>query len=135
MSNESHADSVGYKQPPKAHQFRPGESGNPSGRPKGVRNFKTDLRDELSEMITFCESGQEVSISKQRAVIKRLVAAAIKGDARSIATLMAFCARAFGNDTDEQHQAPEDQQILDAFAPRPIKRRSKTAAATASSEE
>jgi Family of unknown function (DUF5681) len=24
----------GYKKPPKDHQFRPGESGNPSGRPK-----------------------------------------------------------------------------------------------------
>jgi hypothetical protein len=125
----------GYKKPPKDHQFRPGESGNPSGRPKGVRNFKSDLRDELAEMTSFCEGGHEVSISKQRALIKRLVASAIAGDARCIAALIPFCARAFGNDTDEQQQAPEDQQILDAFAPRPIKRRSKAAAAAASSEE
>jgi hypothetical protein len=86
-------------------------------------------------MTSFCEGGHEVSISKQRALIKRLVASAIAGDARCIATLISFCARAFGNDTDEQQQAPEDQQILDAFAPRPIKRRSKAAAAAASSEE
>ena len=125
----------GYKKPPNDHQFRPGESGNPSGRPKGVRNFKSDLRDKLAEMTSFCEGGHEVSISKQRALIKRLVASAIAGDARCIATLISFCARAFGNDTDEQQQAPEDQQILDAFAPRPIKRRSKAAAAAASSEE
>jgi antitoxin (DNA-binding transcriptional repressor) of toxin-antitoxin stability system len=135
MSTESHNDSVGYKKPPKDHQFRPGESGNPTGRPKGVRNFKSDLRDELSEMITFCESGQEVSISKQRALIKRLVASAIAGDARCIATLMSFCARAFSDDNDDQRQAPEDQQILDAFALRPTKRRSKTASATDSSTE
>jgi uncharacterized protein DUF5681 len=122
---QNHSDSIGYMRPPKAHQFRPGESGNPSGRPKGVRNFKSDLRDELAEMTSFCEGGHEVSISKQRAVIKRLVAAAIEGDARSIATLMAFCARAFGDDSDEQRPAPEDQQILDAFAPRPTKHRSK----------
>ena len=71
---QNHSNSIGYKQPPKAHQFRPGESGNPSGRTKGVRNFKSDLRDELAEMTSFCEGGHEVSISKQRAVIKRLVA-------------------------------------------------------------
>jgi hypothetical protein len=126
---ENHSDSVGYKRPPKDHQFRPGQSGNPNGRPKGARNFKSDLRDELSEMTSFCEGGHEVSISKQRALIKRLVASAIDGDARAIATLMSFCARAFGDDNDEQQQAPEDHDIVDAFAQRPTQRRSKTAAA------
>jgi uncharacterized protein DUF5681 len=135
MSNENHDDSVGYKKPPKSHQFRPGQSGNPNGRPKGARNFKSDLRDELSEMTSFRECGHEVSISKQRALIKRLVASAIEGDARSIATLMSFCARAFGDDNDDQQQAPEDHEIVDAFAHRPTKRCGKTAAATNSSKE
>ncbi len=67
MSNENHDDSVGYKKPPKSHQFRPGQSGNPNGRPKGARNFKSDLRDELSEMTSFRDCGHEISISKQRA--------------------------------------------------------------------
>jgi hypothetical protein len=133
--SENHSDSVGYKKPPKAHQFRPGQSGNPSGRPKGVRNFKSDLRDELAEMTSFRECGHEVSISKQRALIKRLVASAIAGDARSIATLMSFCARAFGDDNDDQQQAPEDHQIVDAFAHRPTKRRGKIAATIDSSKE
>jgi hypothetical protein len=128
MSNENHSDSVGYKQPPKGHQFQPGQSGNSNGRPKGTRNFKTDLRDELGEMTSFREGGREVSISKQRALIKRLVASAIDGDARSIATLMSFCARAFGDDNDDQQQAPEDGEIVQAF-----KRRSKSAATTNSS--
>jgi len=135
MSNENHDDSVGYKKPPNGRQFRPGQSGNPNGRPKGARNFKSDLRDELSEMTSFREGGHEVSISKQRALIKRLVASAIEGDARSIATLMSFCACAFGDDNDDQQQAPEDHEIVDAFAHRPTKRCSKTAAATNPSNE
>jgi hypothetical protein len=124
MRKQDDSSSIGYKQPPKDHQFQPGQSGNPNGRPKGTRNFKTDLRDELGETITFREGGRDIAISKQRALIKRLVASAIGGDARAINTLMSFCARAFGGeDEDDQQQSPEDREIVKAFAGRPAKRR------------
>ena len=29
---------VGYGKPPKSRQWKPGQSGNPKGRPKGARN-------------------------------------------------------------------------------------------------
>jgi len=117
------SEAIGDKQPPTRYQFQPGQSGNPGGRPKGTRNFKSDLRDELSEIISFREGRREVSISKQRALIKRLVASAIDGDARSTATVMSFCARAFGDDDeDRQPEAPEDQEIMHAFGKRRAKR-------------
>ena len=130
MNKKTDSGPIGYKQPPKHLQFQPGQSGNPNGRPKGARNFKSDLRDELSETISFREGNREVSISKQRALIKRLVGSAIEGDARSIATLMSFCARAVGEDNDDQQQAPEDRDIVQAF-----KRRGKSAATTNSYKE
>ena len=71
---EDKPNAVGYKCPPKDRRFRRGQSGNLNGRPKGVRNFKTDLREELSESISIREGGRDISISKQRALIKRLVA-------------------------------------------------------------
>jgi len=130
MTEENKPNAVGYKRPPKDRQFRCGQSGNLNGRPKGVRNFKTDMREELSESISIREGGRDISISKQRALIKRLVASAIDGDARSIATLMSFCVRAFGDDNDDQQQAPEDREIVQAF-----KRHSKAAVTTNSSKE
>jgi hypothetical protein len=135
MNNENNSDSVGYKHPPKRRQFQPGKSGNPNGRPHGARNFKTDLREELSESISLREGGRDILISKQRALIKRLVASAIDGDARSITTLLSFCARAFGDDNDDQQQAPEDREIIQAFARRSTKRGNKPAVTTSSSKE
>jgi hypothetical protein len=128
MTEKSDSDYVGFKNPPKRYQFQRGQSGNPNGRPKGTRNFKTELREELSETTCFREGDHEVSISKQRALIKRLVASAINGDARAIATVMSFCARAFGDDGDDQEQAPEDRDIAQAFASPSTKRRNKTKA-------
>lgn len=135
MTQECNTGSVGFKKPPKRHQFQPGQSGNPNGRPKGTRNFKTDLREELNETISFHEDGRELSISKQRALIKRLVASAIKGDVRAIATVMSFCARAFGDYGDDEQLAPEDRDIVQAFASGPRKRRTKTGPAIHSFNE
>jgi hypothetical protein len=107
MIQESKADIIGYKHPPQEHQFRRGQSGNPSGRPKGSRNFKSELREELNELIRFRDGDREIEVSKQRALIKRLVASAIAGDQRASATLLGLCVRAFADaDDDDAVEAP-----------------------------
>jgi hypothetical protein len=128
MSQESKADTVGYKHPPQEHQFRRGQSGNPSGRPKGSRNFKSELREELNELIRFRDGDREIEVSKQRALIKRLVASAIAGDQRASATLLGLCVRAFADaDDDDAGEAPEDREIVEAFTKRKKRRAGTTA--------
>lgn len=120
-------DPIGYKRPPKRTQFQPGQSGNPTGRRKNVRNFKTDLVAELHEQIPIRENGREMKITKQRAFVKALVAAAIKGDMRATNALVSFCTRSLGNEDEDRdvNAAPtdEDIDIIEAFAKRERTRR------------
>jgi hypothetical protein len=107
----------------RAHGFQPGQSGNPAGRPKGARSLKADLRDELAELMPFGDGEHAVELSKQRVLIKKLVGAAIEGDARAVATVLSITLRAFGEEEfEEQEEAPEDREILQALASSPAKR-------------
>jgi Family of unknown function (DUF5681) len=71
---------VGYRKPPQHARFKRGRSGNPSGRRKGAPNLATVLQNALSDTIVVVEHGEEKTISKMEAAVKRLVDKAIAGD-------------------------------------------------------
>ena len=116
---EKHDYDIGYGKPPKDTRFKPGSSGNPRGRPKGSKNLSMDLREELSERIPIREDGKQRRISKQRAVIKSLIAKALKGDTRAANSVLELVQKLFppedtSPDTEQLTQA--DQEILARFA-------------------
>src|SRR5436190_8054620 len=123
---------IGYGKPPKKCQFKPGQSGNPSGRPKGAVNFQAELLEELAELTTVQEADRDVTVSKQRACIKALVAAAIRGDMRACGVLLSLCPRpdalSCDGDGDGEELASEDREILDAFTARRVSRPTTTKA-------
>jgi len=111
---------VGYGQPPRATRFQPGRSGNPKGRPKGSLNLATDLAAELGEPITVREDGRPRRISKQRALIKSLMAKALQGDASASAALLGLYGRLITEPPEDQNQPLEQDEllILRRFGPR-----------------
>jgi hypothetical protein len=74
---------VGYGRPPEAHRFKPGESGNPNGRPKAKRNVWREITDILSEEVNLTVRGQERQLSLVAAVILKQCEKALDGNNRS----------------------------------------------------
>jgi hypothetical protein len=116
--SEAEEEKVGYGKPPTKTRFKPGQSGNPNGRPKASVNLKTDLRSELSEKIHIREGERSLKVSKQRAMLKALVAKALKGDARAANVVLTLVEKLFEPEA-AQEEIPdltsEDQAILERF--------------------
>jgi Family of unknown function (DUF5681) len=79
---------VGYGKPPQHAQFKPGQSGNPGGRPRKTSTFEDDVEAELRSLITVLERGERRRISKRRAIVKQHVNRALNGDVRSTELLL-----------------------------------------------
>jgi hypothetical protein len=113
---------VGFKRPPEHTRFKKGESGNQKGRPKGTKNLKTDLHEELNEWITIKEGERTKKISKQRAFLKTVLSKAMKGDGRAGATLVTILSRTTDlSATDANPATPiseQEEELLKALAKR-----------------
>lgn len=109
---------IGYGKPPAHSRFQPGQSGNPNGRTKGMPNLRTDLVEELGERIRVREGDRERSIPKQRAMLKALMAKALKGDVRAVALLITLVDKHITPEitqTDSKPLSQTEEAILDEF--------------------
>ena len=70
-----------------------------------MRNFSSDLRDELAALVSIKEGDRSVEVTRQRAIVKVLVKAALEGDQRAATAVFSWASRAFGSEpapeTDE----------------------------------
>jgi len=81
---------VGYKKPPKATQFKKGQSGNLAGRPKNSKNANKLVHDNLNEKMEFKENGELRTATKREVAIMALISKAHKGDRGAFETLIAM---------------------------------------------
>lgn len=82
---------VGYGKPPKHTRFRPGQSGNPMGRPRGAKNrsnripalneerMKTVVQEEAYRVIAIRDGDRLVEIPVIQAIIRSVALNAAKG--------------------------------------------------------
>jgi hypothetical protein len=98
---------VGYAKPPSDTRFKPGQSGNPGGRPKRAKNFATAIEDELRARVTVTENGVRRKVSKREVIAKRLVNRAAEGDLRALPLLL--------NETRAHENLPTGEAVNEIF--------------------
>jgi uncharacterized protein DUF5681 len=98
---------VGYGRPPTASQFQAGQSGNPKGRPKGVRNASSLARDALERTINVKVKGTWRKMTVRKAAYLRLAERTAAGDAKAFDYLLSL-------ESEERPPGPDHAQPLSA---------------------
>ena len=113
---EDEADDVGYGKPPRRHQFKPGQSGNPKGRKKGVKNEATILQELLQQKVAVNDRGKRRKIMLLEAVLRRIIDDCLKGNTKSAAFLLnRYHMHVTGVDSAPSDVGEDDKAVLQAF--------------------
>jgi hypothetical protein len=95
------SDAGDEKKPTKDTRFKPGQCGNPKGRPKGSIGWKTKLKQELKKKTTVVtKTGKSVKMSKGDVIITQLADKAMR-DFKAAAQVLNW----IGDDSVEQEKA------------------------------
>ena len=77
-------EKIGYRSPPKARRYQPGQSGNPKGRPPQQKRFQALVRDVFDQKVKITENGRTKKVTVTKLVLTQLSRKAAKGDHRAI---------------------------------------------------
>ncbi|MEH2567771.1 DUF5681 domain-containing protein [Bradyrhizobium sp. AZCC 2289] len=112
---EDNDEDVGYGKPPRRHQFKPGQSGNPKGRKKGVKNEITILQELLQHKVVLNERGKTRKIILLEAILRKIAEDCLRGNIKSVGFLLnRYYAAAAGN-AAQADLSEDDKEVLDAY--------------------
>jgi len=78
---------VGYRSPPKAHQFRKGRSGNPRGRKTGEENMIAIFKRLANRRVKVNDNGRIRLLPLAEAVILQNIKAALQRNSNAVANM------------------------------------------------
>ena len=76
-------EAVGYKRPPRRTQFKPGQSGNPQGRPRKTETVAEVFSRQLNKKIELNDGGKMQTMTLLEAIAMQHTRKAAKGDVKS----------------------------------------------------
>ena len=114
-------EKVGPGKPPRHTRFKPGQSGNPNGRPKGSKNFATILQQQLRKMVTITVDGKPKRLTVQEVIARRLANDSMKGTTKAMELLIRLTSAK--SDDGASKDAVRETALPDKDALRRIQRR------------
>ena len=88
-SQRSAPSEVGYGKPPKSSQFKPGQSGNPNGRPKkkAATTLQTAVSQLMQETVSVKINGRVRKMTRAEVLAAKVFADATAGDSKALQQL------------------------------------------------
>lgn len=109
---------VGYGRPPADTRFRKGQSGNPRGRPKGIKSLAQLLTETFARRVTVQENGRPRQMPLLKVVVQKLINESARGNLRATRLALDLLQR-YGEGADQTivatDLAAEDRAIINAY--------------------
>lgn len=98
---------VGFGKPPEHTRFKKGQSGNPTGRPKGANGGGDILKEALASMVSVAQNGARRKMTKKELIVTQIVNKAATGDYKFIKLLATKTALFDPDDASETSPAAD----------------------------
>jgi hypothetical protein len=117
MNKDNKGDGRQNNRPPGEHMYKPGESGNPLGRPKKVKStFESEIKSVFGQKRDVTIDGQTQNTTMRQLILEQIARGAAKGDPRMIKLSLPFLK--IMDDAPEFEILPEDKKVIQNFLKR-----------------